>query len=792
MIAGLLFAAVSAVPLGCAVLTVDVDVYKGAITNNKEVQVEELARMAISAQPILLDLRNRLEVASREYWIYKNPFNPPDPAWSGQYMLSRTEWIPDGVEIPRTPEQQAKSPSDGKENRIFRFRSIKAFRVNEVLKRYDKIRAEQGSDSIARLKDNPESIPSVQASKVESTSKPSADVGVRSFVLNDSRVNVFSSANVTEQPGLGKLFKAYRDARGKHYKAAQGLDNDAAARVDMRVAREDLLLEIQNLADDIKMLANQNVVLGVDGPGLLPDLTRSVSHALFNADIDSDQERIFPSALGGGERSYVRVLQAIGNSMVSMLDAIRQEEAFEAREKPSGRREALAYGAAVRRDPQEVINDLVASLRQTQENIPGEAQRAEAALENARSLTREREVLHTAAITTRERAKESLEDVGRRFESARNELREQEKELASTTPKGDPKTLDPKRKDVKDLRAQVVQLQTDYDSAINAVERSFGSLQQAKDSEDTKKVIHDKAAAEKLRLGTYTKAIEVIQHEKANLATMKERIGQAGEEVEAGREAIMWQLLLNLQEKVNASAPAPEVKEPSKKADPSRDKDPAATERDVTSGAKAASNRTVERSAAHANEAAAIADAAAVASAASVAATREATINTDAPSAQAMDKGTEALKPAEQPAIPAVTPATDQTKATEPVTAPTPTTPPAKTQPAPDSAPALTPATGEKLFSDMTEHEQLIEVVRLLSNFRTPVAPVFDTRNPGTQRDVIDSYIGTLRYKLLQEIERSGKESATVENLADALNTAYEQRAAMIFIRPASAYLRTS
>ena|GEM_PF-5577038 len=46
---------------GCAVLTVDVDVYKGPLANHKDVQIEQMAAMAIGAKPLLVELRDTLE-----------------------------------------------------------------------------------------------------------------------------------------------------------------------------------------------------------------------------------------------------------------------------------------------------------------------------------------------------------------------------------------------------------------------------------------------------------------------------------------------------------------------------------------------------------------------------------------------------------------------------------------------------------------------------------------------------------------------------------------------------------
>jgi hypothetical protein len=46
---------------GCAVLTIDVDVYKGPLANDDKVQVEQLTAMTMGAKPLLVQLRDRLE-----------------------------------------------------------------------------------------------------------------------------------------------------------------------------------------------------------------------------------------------------------------------------------------------------------------------------------------------------------------------------------------------------------------------------------------------------------------------------------------------------------------------------------------------------------------------------------------------------------------------------------------------------------------------------------------------------------------------------------------------------------
>ena len=46
---------------GCAVLTVDVDVYKGALVNEDHVQLHQLVALTTAAQPLLVQLRDNLE-----------------------------------------------------------------------------------------------------------------------------------------------------------------------------------------------------------------------------------------------------------------------------------------------------------------------------------------------------------------------------------------------------------------------------------------------------------------------------------------------------------------------------------------------------------------------------------------------------------------------------------------------------------------------------------------------------------------------------------------------------------
>ena len=60
---------IAAALTGCAVTKIDVDVYKGPLANHEEVQLEQMAVMAIGARPILMRLRDRLEETKQEELI---------------------------------------------------------------------------------------------------------------------------------------------------------------------------------------------------------------------------------------------------------------------------------------------------------------------------------------------------------------------------------------------------------------------------------------------------------------------------------------------------------------------------------------------------------------------------------------------------------------------------------------------------------------------------------------------------------------------------------------------------
>lgn len=96
---------------GCAVLEVDVDVYKGPLANHEQVQSQQLAVLAIGAKPLLVELRDRVE-------------------WEDEPKTKRTRaeeegWYKEGYIAPK----------DG----VNRLKNDQARRINEILGLYEDI-----------------------------------------------------------------------------------------------------------------------------------------------------------------------------------------------------------------------------------------------------------------------------------------------------------------------------------------------------------------------------------------------------------------------------------------------------------------------------------------------------------------------------------------------------------------------------------------------------------------------------------------------------------------------------
>jgi len=121
-------AAVVALALaGCAVITVDVDVYKGPLANSRDTQEDQVISLAMGAKPLLVQLRDHLEVA-------RSPF--VTRGWDGvrgQFALIHSDRVNRLAEL-RTNTWYRASYIDLTSNPL---RSELAIQVNEILGLYE-------------------------------------------------------------------------------------------------------------------------------------------------------------------------------------------------------------------------------------------------------------------------------------------------------------------------------------------------------------------------------------------------------------------------------------------------------------------------------------------------------------------------------------------------------------------------------------------------------------------------------------------------------------------------------
>lgn len=143
--------------VGCAVLTVDVDVYKGALVNEEHVQLHQLTALATAAKPMLIGLRNALEWPYTDGVPREGPQICPahDHNWYEQgYVqqpfeaMPKSRWIMWRHEWPYQPSISVQDITCWKG-----FENLMAGRVNRILHLYENLGTEDLSFFAKKLLD---------------------------------------------------------------------------------------------------------------------------------------------------------------------------------------------------------------------------------------------------------------------------------------------------------------------------------------------------------------------------------------------------------------------------------------------------------------------------------------------------------------------------------------------------------------------------------------------------------------------------------------------------------------
>ncbi|MBK9945901.1 MAG: hypothetical protein IPP12_01770 [Nitrospira sp.] len=144
---------------GCAVLTVDVDVYKGALMNEDHVQLHQLVALATAAKPMLVQLRDKLEWPMTEGIPSPKPATCPLDWYKPRYVKPlEDDFIPkpspgflDGVSAWFKGQQQAQQKDLKDCPRSFQ--DVRARLVNSVLSLYEDLDSADFSSHGTRLRD---------------------------------------------------------------------------------------------------------------------------------------------------------------------------------------------------------------------------------------------------------------------------------------------------------------------------------------------------------------------------------------------------------------------------------------------------------------------------------------------------------------------------------------------------------------------------------------------------------------------------------------------------------------
>lgn len=303
----LVSAAVSCLLSSCAVLTVDVDVYKGPLMNEERVQMLQLVSMIEGAKPLLVSLRDGIE------WRDVGSKRPDSiKGYADRYI--------------KTPDSSMEVLDCSLRQRFFTacsigakgFRNPVAARVNEVLRWYDEI--------------------------------PNTGSGGENEVLK----------------GLDNLSLDYKQALAK----PPSLLADGP---DLKKVKDRLMDGLAQFAVRILFLANHDGLLAdPDSQGWVSGGLGNLSRGLFGDSVtDAFSPMVYfdnfqgKGTLAGRKRlQYVRLLQAVGNSMLLSVNELREQEAARKGGDMRAIVEQLAMQATAKMDPYQVYANLIRELEE--------------------------------------------------------------------------------------------------------------------------------------------------------------------------------------------------------------------------------------------------------------------------------------------------------------------------------------------------------------------------------------------------------------------------------------------
>jgi|GEM_PF-2736037 len=287
---------------GCAVMRVDVDVYKGPLANTRQVQMEQLATMAIGAKPLLIELRDKSE--SDRYRRSGERSHVHD--------RMGTNYVADYIS----------SHSFNNEN---------ANRVNSILSLYKDADNRELTAIIDRIADRHQRH--LEASRVfrapEPTKLKSLVQRIESAVVPEIRNGAKLDTNYPHPQAkpehLCKLWQAYRDIlyriqRKQAVRTPQGNQHGLWPAGRVFVAHEALVADLTGSPNNPALLAINNAITNIH-EGLKAAIAGSNAHfeTLRRFDVvEAHAQLLFRNPGSREARDFVREVNQIADSFLTM------------------------------------------------------------------------------------------------------------------------------------------------------------------------------------------------------------------------------------------------------------------------------------------------------------------------------------------------------------------------------------------------------------------------------------------------------------------------------------------
>jgi predicted nucleic acid-binding Zn-ribbon protein len=728
ILAGLL-ALVSLLTSGCAVLTVDVDVYKGPLANHFDIHFQQAATTALAAKPLLGKLRYELEKLARYQFL-----QPIENDVALRRLNNQSDYLPQYEERDEDVADgfngelyKRNYPSQDQDDRKawlcgeFAFKSPQAAFVNRILAEYDD---KEESETLQQEKEQSGLTRSQTAREV-----PSARFKQKLY-----------AARGRAGTGLETLINDYY--------AANKLDTDKRYQRDPnRIPQKRYLPEegvlfdaLIHFSEKILFNANNDVLFGEQAGGAPALATAWVFLALEGG---SNPKSV--------TSSYVRVLQAVGNTIQVDLNELREDIQQYQDNVDNAPREMQAMNLAIGEDPYRIVNDLFRALN-------------DELAASLRSLPAKSKLTDPTA-----QAQADLDALQGPIDKAQSNLKSAEENQSMMMQALAPKT-------------------SESDSLKNSLEQANNSINKAKN--DLNAAI---AAAPQVDITFLKRRVQLLNARTALDYSAPRALVFDPQSGTVSVDVVFERLLRQLESDKNAASGSGLGSEQgAQQKGGTKTDNSQAPEQNQPAQNQQVQNQQAARDAVAGGQGAAAAAAAAAglpaagATPASPPATPTVSVSAQVASGQvsasAHVEGTPAGAPAAQtPAKPAPAP-----NPAPPANPPPPAIPTPPTNPTPQANPAPKPAKPATPSAD--DFDAAIAFVKA----RPPLPPRLKVPQQASAKDVIDSLISELNYQYILAVQQQGKDSPAALNYQAALDAAYGRRADLVYLRPASAYLRSS